>query len=86
MSNIDLHSHLHGCIKIETIEKLLSKEDLTENVQDKICEAKSYSSGSMDLDTVFKWFSITHLAISSLSKLKIIVSEAIDSYVQDNVN
>nr|CCA27197.1 adenosine deaminaselike protein putative [Albugo laibachii Nc14] len=72
LPKLELHAHLHGCIRHDTLKKLMA--DKTNSVPQ-----------ATSIDGCFQLFEVIHQTITSRDHLIRIVSEVVEDFVYENV-
>lgn len=73
LPKVELHSHLHGSIRMSTLLELASGRNVDLHLKD-----------YLDLDQCFKLFKTVHEIISDEVTLKRVVHEVLEDYMQEN--
>jgi adenosine deaminase len=70
---IELHAHLHGSIRMSTLQELSGSSGLPLNVD-----------SELNLEKCFKLFGLVHKLVSNIGVVKRILKEVIDDYMAEN--
>ena len=72
---VELHAHLHGCMRKSTLQEYMSARNMPYDEQD---------FATKDMNGAFKIFGFIHDAVDSIEQIKRIVQEMLEDFTNEN--
>lgn len=79
LPKVELHAHIHGCVRPATLDELLREEARRAG------EAPRRLPAGRSMDECFEMFDLIHHAVVSRSALRRVVVEAVEDFAAENV-